>query len=162
MNRVSGSTRVSGSAATHGATTSAPATGDAATTVQVAGVPIGWTMYLLGRSLGMIHLLLKGMFFKPAVTLQEIQCCSVVNSKFLDSLVSILHTLTAMLRCVKQPSFLYQIYDVTMLLQHQQFHSFLLPNSWQFGFAFQSTPSLLHGRCLCVDYFYFLVIYCVF
>ncbi|KAG0530046.1 hypothetical protein BDA96_05G150600 [Sorghum bicolor] len=59
MNRVSGSTRVSGSAATHGATTSAPATGDAATTVQVAGVPIGWTMYLLGRSLGMIHLLLK-------------------------------------------------------------------------------------------------------
>jgi len=118
MNRVSGSTQGSGSAAAHGAATSAPATGDAATTVQVVGVPVWWTMHLLGPSLGMIHLLLKGMFFKPAVTLQEIQCCSVVNSKFLDSLVSILHTLTAMIRCVKQPSFLFQIYAVTMLLQH--------------------------------------------
>lgn len=82
-----------------------------------------------------------------ALEWKAIQCCSVVNSKFLDSLVPMLHTLTAMLGSAKRPSFLFQIPMYTTTLSYyklccynkRQSRALLLPNSWQFGFSFQST-----------------------
>lgn len=106
-----------------------------------------------------------------ALEWKAILCCSVVNSKFLDSLVPMLHTLTAMLWSANEPSFHFQIRMQTTTLSYYKlccynndnFVPFLLPTSWQFGFLLQRIPSLLHGRCLCMDYFYFLVTYlCVF
>lgn len=101
-----------------------------------------------------------------ALEWKAILCCSVVNSKFLDSLVPMLHTLTAMLGSAKRPSFLFQIPMYTTTLSYyklccyskRQSRALLLPNSWQFGFSFQSTLTAA-WMMPCMYYFYFLVIY---
>jgi hypothetical protein len=87
---------------------------------------------------------------------KAIQCYGVVNSKFLDSLVPMLHTLTAMLRSAKQPSFLFQIPTETATLSCYKLCCYNTDNFMPFCCQIHGSlvlPSRVHLHCCMADAF---------